>query len=139
MQSRLSERPCIDNKIKFHFKKVSMNTLRNKVSLIGRLGAQPEVVKFESGNALTRFSIATNEPYRNKDGEWQEQTQWHDIKAWGKLGEVVSRKLKKGQEVAIDGRIVNKEYESKTGEKRFSTSIELKQFLLLNAMNDAKK
>lgn len=116
-----------------------MNTLRNKVSLIGRLGAQPEVVKFESGNALTRFSIATNEPYRNKDGEWQEQTQWHDIKAWGKLGEVVSRKLKKGQEVAIDGRIVNKEYESKTGEKRFSTSIELKQFLLLNAMNDAKK
>lgn len=116
-----------------------MNTLRNKVSLIGRLGAQPEVVKFESGNALTRFSMATNEPYKNKDGEWQQQTQWHEIKAWGKLGVTVSNMLKKGQEVAIDGRIVNKEYESKTGEKRFSTSIELKEFLILNQMNDAKK
>jgi len=116
-----------------------MNTLRNKVSLIGRLGAQPEVVKFESGNALTRFRIATNEPYKNKAGEWQENTQWFEVKAWGKLGEVVSRILKKGQEVAIDGRIVNSEYESKTGEKRFSTSIELKEFLLLNNMNNAKK
>lgn len=116
-----------------------MNTLRNKVSLIGRLGAQPEVVKFESGTTLTRFSIATNEPYKNKAGEWQDQTQWHEIKAWGKLGEIVSKILNKGQEVAIDGRIVNKEYESKTGEKRFATSIELKEFLLLNTVSDAKK
>ncbi len=116
-----------------------MNTLRNKVSLIGRLGAQPEVVKLESGIALTCFSIATNEPYKNKAGEWQDQTQWHEIKAWGKVGEIVSKLLKKGQEVAIDGRIVNKEYESKAGEKRFSTSIELKEFLLLTPANDAKK
>lgn len=116
-----------------------MNTLRNKVSLIGRLGAQPEVLKFESGNALTRFRLATNEPFKDKTGEWQENTQWFEINAWGKLGEIVSRKLKKGQEVAIDGRIVNREYESKAGEKRFATSIELKEFLLLNNMNDAKK
>jgi single-strand DNA-binding protein len=116
-----------------------MNTLRNKVSLIGRLGAQPEVVKLESGIALTCFSIATNEPYKNKAGEWQDQTQWHEIKAWGKVGEIVSKLLKKGQEVAIDGRIVNKEYESKAGEKRFSTSIELKEFLLLTPVSDAKK
>lgn len=116
-----------------------MNTLRNKVSLIGRLGAQPEVVKFESGAALTRFSLATNEPYKNKAGEWQEQTQWHEINAWGKTGEIVSKLLKKGQEVAIEGRIVNKEYESKSGEKRFSTNIELREFLLLNSVNDAKK
>lgn len=115
-----------------------MNTLRNKVSLIGRLGAQPEVVKLESGVALTRFSIATNEPYKNKDGEWQDQTQWHEIKAWGKVGEIVSKLLKKGHEVAIDGRIVNKEYESKSGEKRFATSIELKEFLLLTPTNNAK-
>ena len=116
-----------------------MNTLRNKVSLIGRLGAQPEVVKFESGNALTRFSIATNEPYKNKAGEWQDQTQWHEVNAWGKAGELVSRLLNKGQEVAIDGRIVHKEYESKSGEKRFATSIELKEFLLLTPTSDAKK
>ena len=116
-----------------------MNTLRNKVSLIGRLGAQPEVVKLESGIALTRFSIATNESFKNKQGEWQEKTQWHEITAWGKAGEIVSKLLKKGQEVAIDGRIVNKEYETKNGEKRFSTNIEMKEFLLLSAMGDAKK
>lgn len=116
-----------------------MNTLRNKVSLIGRLGAHPEVVKLESGTALTCFSLATNEGYRNKDGEWQEQTQWHDVKAWGKTGEIVSKLLKKGHEVAIDGRIVHKEYESKAGEKRFATSIELKEFLLLTPVSDAKK
>lgn len=54
-----------------------MNTLRNKVSLIGRLGAQPEVVKFDSGRTLARFSLATNESYKNKEGEWQDVTQWH--------------------------------------------------------------
>jgi single-strand DNA-binding protein len=116
-----------------------MNTLRNKVSLIGRLGAQPEVVKFESGTMLTRFSIATNESFKDKNGEWQEKAQWHEIKAWGKLGENVSKLLKKGQEVAIDGRIVHKEYENKNGEKRFSTSIEMKEFLLLSGANDAKQ
>lgn len=116
-----------------------MNTLRNRVSLIGRLGAQPEVVKFESGASLTRFRLATNEPYKNKAGEWQEQTQWHEINAWGKAGEVVSKLLKKGQEVAVEGRIVNKEYETKTGEKRFSTCIEMREFLLLQTVSDAKK
>lgn len=116
-----------------------MNTLRNKVSLIGRLGAQPEVVKFESGAMLAQFSIATNESFKDKNGEWQERAQWHEIKAWGKLGENVSKVLKKGQEVAIDGRIVNNEYETKNGEKRYSTSIEMKEFLLLSATSDAKK
>ncbi len=116
-----------------------MNTLRNTVSLIGRLGAQPEVVKLESGRALARFNIATNEPYKNKNGEWQDQTQWHTIKAWGKLGEIVSKRLKKGQEVAIEGRIVYSEYESKTGEKRFATNIDLREFLVINSMNDAKQ
>ena len=78
-----------------------MNTLRNKVSLIGRLGAQPEVVTFDSGKTLARFSLATNESYKNKAGEWQDNTQWHNITAWGKTAELVSKMLSKGQEIVV--------------------------------------
>ena len=108
-----------------------MNTLRNKVSLIGRLGAKPEVVKFDNGRTLARFSIATNESYKNKEGEWVENTQWHNVNAWGKSAELVEKLLDKGTEVAVDGKLVNSSYQTKEGEKRFSTTIEIKDFLLL--------
>ncbi len=109
-----------------------MNTLRNKVSLIGRLGAQPEVVTFDSGRTLARFSLATNENYKNKEGEWQENTQWHSITAWGKTAELVAKFLNKGQEVLVEGRIVNNSYETKDGEKRYGTTIEVSDFLMLS-------
>ena len=115
-----------------------MNTLRNKVSLIGRLGAQPEVVTFDSGRTLARFSIATNESYKNKDGEWQENTQWHNLTAWGKTAELISKLLNKGQEVLVEGRLVNNSYETKDGEKRYGTSIEVSEFLMLSPKGDAK-
>ena len=108
-----------------------MNTLRNKVSLIGRLGAKPEVVKIDNGNALARFSIATNESYKNKEGEWVENTQWHNVKAWGKNAELVEKLLKKGTEVAVEGKIVNGNYTNKEGETRYSTTIEIRDFLVL--------
>ncbi len=115
-----------------------MNTLRNKVSLIGRLGAQPEVVKLESGRSLTRFSIATNESFKNKDGEWKEKVTWHEINAWGKTADMVVKLLQKGHEVALDGQLVNNEYLSKTGEKRQSTKIIVRDFLLLTPLGDEK-
>lgn len=115
-----------------------MNTLRNKVSLIGRLGAQPEIVTFDSGRTLARFSLATNENYKNKDGEWQENTQWHNITAWGKTADLVAKLLEKGQEVLVEGRIVNNAYETKDGEKRYGTSIEVSDFLLLSNKNVSK-
>ena len=115
-----------------------MNALRNKVSLIGRLGAKPELVTFESGRTLARFSIATNEGYKDKSGNWQEQTQWHNITAWGKSAKLVNDILKKGQEVIVQGRLVNKSYETKTGEKRYSTEIEMSEFLALGTKNDDK-
>ena len=108
-----------------------MNTLRNKVSLIGRLGAKPEAVKIDNGNALARFSIATNESYKNKEGEWVENTQWHNVKAWGKNAELVEKLLKKGTEVAVEGKIVNGNYTNKEGETRYSTTIEIRDFLVL--------
>jgi single-strand DNA-binding protein len=113
-----------------------MNALRNKVSLIGRLGAQPELVTFESGRTLARFSIATNESYKDKSGEWKDQTQWHNVVAWGKTANLVGKILSKGQEVIVQGRIVNKSYETKSGEKRFSTEIEMNEFLALGIKKD---
>jgi single-strand DNA-binding protein len=100
--------------------------------LIGRLGANPEVLKFESGRTLARFTLATNEPIK-VNGTWQEQTQWHSITAWGKTAEIIQRILNKGQEIMMEGRLVQQNYETKTGEKRFGTTVELKEFLLLNS------
>ena len=110
-----------------------MSTLRNKVSLIGRLGAQPEVVKLESGRTLAPFSIATNEPYKDKDGVWHDKTQWHNIIAWGRIADRVVDVLQKGQEVLLNGRIVNNSYETKDGEKRYGTSIEMNEFLMISS------
>ena len=66
-----------------------MNALKNKVKLIGRLGVEPELVKFETGRTLARFTLATNENYKDKKGEWHELTQWHTINAWGKLADLI--------------------------------------------------
>lgn len=109
-----------------------MNTLRNKVSLIGRLGTQPEFVQFDSGTKRVRLSIATNESYKDKNGEWIENTQWHYAYAWGVLAELIGKKLEKGTEVMVQGRLVNRSFETKTGEKRYITEIEVNEFLILN-------
>ena len=108
-----------------------MNALKNKVSLIGRLGVQPEVVNLESGRKLARFTLATNENYKNNNGEWQSITQWHTINAWGKLAELVQKLLTKGQEIVVEGKLVNQSYENKNGEKRFTTIVEATEFLVL--------
>jgi len=116
-----------------------MNALRNKVSLIGRLGAQPEVVKFDSGRTLTRFSLATNEGYKNKDGEWQDVTQWHNISAWGNTADLMAKLLNKGQEVIVEGKLVNNSYETKEGDRRYSTVVEASEFLLINSKSKDEK
>jgi single-strand DNA-binding protein len=109
-----------------------MNSLRNKVNLIGRLGAQPEVSNFESGRMLARFNLATNERYKDKNEVWQDNTQWHTINAWGKLAERIQKSLDKGSEVVIEGKLVQQSYETKEGEKRYSTIVEASDFLLVN-------
>jgi len=116
-----------------------MNALRNKVSLIGRLGAEPEVVTLESGVTFARFTLATNESYKGKDGTWKENTQWHNLKAWGKTAEIVSKVLKKGLEIVVEGKIVNENYETKKGEKRYGTSIEVNEFLILSPKSEDAK
>lgn len=112
-----------------------MNTLRNKVSLIGRLGGQPEFIKFDSGKTKARFSLATNESFKDKSGEWQQNTQWHTITAWGKTAEAVQKFLDKGKEVLVEGKLVTNNYETKEGEKRFGVLIEMSEFLLLSPIH----
>jgi single-strand DNA-binding protein len=115
-----------------------MNTLRNKVSLIGRLGTQPEVTTYGTGRSLAKFTLATNESYKDKNGQWQENTQWHTVNAWGKLADRIEKVLKKGQEVIVEGKLIHQNYETKSGEKRFSTIIEASEFLLLTPKSELK-
>ncbi len=108
-----------------------MNALRNKVQLIGNLGQDPEVVNLDSGSKLAKFSIATNESYRNTKGEKVTDTQWHNIVVWGKLAEVVEKFLYKGSEVAVEGKLIHRSYETKEGEKRFISEIKCNELLML--------
>jgi single-strand DNA-binding protein len=113
------------------FKFSQMNSLRNKVNLIGRLGAQPEISSLESGRILARFTLATNERYKDKNEVWQDNTQWHTINAWGKVAEKAQKSLDKGVEVLVEGKLVQQSYETKEGEKRYSTVVEVSDFLLV--------
>jgi len=108
-----------------------MSTLKNKVQLIGRLGNNPEVRNFESGKTMATFSMATNEVYYNSKGEKVEDTQWHNIVAWGKKVNIIESYLKKGSEVAIEGKLVNRKYD-KEGETRYVTEISLNELLFMN-------
>ena len=108
-----------------------MSTLRNKVQLIGNLGNDPEIVNLESGKKLAKFSIATNESYKNTKGERVTDTQWHNVVAWGKTAEVIENYVTKGKEVAIEGKLTSRSYETKHGEKRYLTEIVCNELLLL--------
>lgn len=108
-----------------------MNSLRNRVTLIGHLGQDPEMTKFDSGKVLTRMRMATSDSYKDAKGEKVEDTQWHDIKVWGKSGETAAKYLKKGSEVAIEGRINHSQFEDKEGNKRTKTEIVATEFVML--------
>lgn len=107
--------------------------MRNKVSLIGHVGQDPEVKTFEGDKKMARFSLATNETYKNKQGERVTDTTWHNIIAWGKLAEIIEKYVKKGSEIAIDGKLVNRSYTDKEGVKRNVTEIHANDVLLLGA------
>ena len=108
-----------------------MNTLKNKVQLIGNLGNDPEIINLESGKTLAKFSIATNESYTNNKGEKITDTQWHNIVAWGKTAQIIEKYVGKGKEVAIEGQLTNRSYETKTGEKRYITEIVCNELMML--------
>jgi single-strand DNA-binding protein len=107
--------------------------IRNKVQLIGNLGNDPQITKLENGNSLAKFSVATNESYLNKAGDRIENTQWHNIIAWGKTAEIVEKILKKGNEVVVDGKLINRSYEDDKGVTRYITEIQASELLKISA------
>ncbi|WP_127022548.1 single-stranded DNA-binding protein [Flagellimonas beolgyonensis] len=108
-----------------------MNSLKNKVQLIGNLGNDPEMVTMENGSKLAKFSLATNETYKNAEGEKVTDTQWHNIVAWGKIAEIAENFLAKGKEVVIEGKLMSRSYETKEGEKRYITEVKCNELLML--------
>ncbi len=108
-----------------------MYALKNKVQLIGNLGNAPEVRNTEAGKKLVRFSIATNEQYKNAKGEKVTETQWHNLIAWGKVADIAEKYLVKGTEVAIEGKLMNRNYTDKEGNKKYITEIQVNEILML--------
>ncbi len=116
---------------------MSMYALKNKVQLIGNLGHAPEVRTTETGKKLVKFSVATNEIYRNANGEKIKETQWHNLIAWGKLADIAEKYLLKGSEVAIEGKLINRNYTDKEGNKKYVTEIQVNELLLLGSKPSA--
>jgi single-strand DNA-binding protein len=108
-----------------------MYALKNKVQLIGNLGNTPEVKTFESGKKVANFRMATTEIYRNAKGEKVKETQWHNLVMWGKLAEIAEKHLTVGKEVAVEGKLVNRQYTDKDGNKKYFTEIQVNELLLL--------
>lgn len=108
-----------------------MSTLRNKVQLIGNLGSQPEVITLESGKKLAKFTMATNDSYKNAQGEKITDTQWHNIIAWGNTAQIIEQYVNKGEEVAIEGKLTSRSYDDKDGNKRYITEIVVNELLML--------
>lgn len=108
-----------------------MNALRNKVQLIGNVGNTPEILTFESGKKMARFSIATNESYKNNKGEKVTDTQWHNVIAWGKTAELIENYVPKGKEIGLEGRLSSRSYDDKDGIKKYVTEVICNEVLLL--------
>ena len=108
-----------------------MNTIRNKVQLIGNLGNDPEVKHLESGKTVANFAVATNDRYYNQKGEKVDDVQWHNLVAWGKTAELAEKYLKKGSEIAVEGKLTSRSYENKEGQKKYITEVVINEILML--------
>lgn len=95
----------------------------NKVTLIGNLGRDPEIRHFEGGSKVTKFSVATNENYQDKAGQWQTKTEWHEIVLWGNAAERAEKTLHKGSLVYIEGKLTTRKWQDKDGNDRYTTEI----------------
>lgn len=114
-------------------KSANPNIMVNKVILIGNLGRDPEVKYLEGNVAVAKFSVATNESYRDKKtGEWQTLTEWHDVVAWRALAERAEKQLKKGSQVFVEGKLTHRKYQDKDGNDRYVTEVVAQSFRILD-------
>ena len=109
-----------------------MYALKNKVQLIGHLGATPEIKELNGGKKMAKFNLATSESYRNQKGEKITDTQWHSLVAWGKLADLAETYLNKGSEVAVEGKLAHRAWVDQQGVKRYFTEIQVNEILLLS-------
>lgn len=107
-----------------------MRQIRNQVRLIGHSGTEPQFITLESGQHIANISLATNEYYRDKDGNKQEKTEWHRVVAWGKLAETLNQLVAKGDQLAVEGKLSHRSYE-KDGETHYTTEVVVSDFMLL--------
>ncbi|MEL6924116.1 MAG: single-stranded DNA-binding protein [Bacteroidota bacterium] len=103
----------------------------NKVTLIGNLGRDPEIRRLENGGVVGKFPVATNENYKDKNGEWQSQTEWHDVVVWNALAESAERNLKKGKLVYVEGKLTHRKYTDKNNIERYITEVRALTFRML--------
>ncbi len=114
-----------------------MNSLKNRVQLIGNLGMDPEVKSYGDGKKMVRFSLATNDSYKNGDGEKVTETQWHNLVIWdGPKAKLAEKYLVKGSEVAIEGKLIHRNYDDKDGNKRYVSEVVVNEILMLGKNGD---
>jgi single-strand DNA-binding protein len=109
----------------------------NKVILVGNLGRDPELSYLPSGQSVAKFSLATTRAYKDKNGELKEETEWHNIVAWGKLGEICAQYLTKGRQAYVEGRIQSRTWEGRDGQKRTSVEIVAQDVQMLGSRGEA--
>ncbi|HWC17131.1 MAG TPA: single-stranded DNA-binding protein [Terriglobales bacterium] len=111
----------------------------NKVVLVGNLGKDPEIKYTPSGTPVAKFSLATNESFKDKGGQWQERTEWHNIVAWDRLAEIIGEYVKKGSKLYIEGRLQTSSWDDKeTGQKKYKTEIIANNLVLLSGRGEAE-
>ncbi len=110
-----------------------MNNLKNRVNLIGNLGIDPEVKELESGKKFARISLATSETYKNGKGEQVKNTEWHNLVAWGPKATFAEKYLKKGHEVAIEGKLTHRSYDDSKGNKKYITEVVINEIQMLRS------
>lgn len=108
-----------------------MNNLRNSVRLVGNVGNDPKIVVFDNGKKKAQLVIATSETYKNAQGERIKETQWHNLIAWGQQAAIIEKYIEKGKEIAVEGKLVHRTYEDKTGKKCYITEIVLNELLMI--------
>jgi len=113
-----------------------MSSIKNHVQLIGNVGQEPQTTNLESGKKVVRFSLATNENYKNDKGEKVQSTDWHTVVAWGKTAEIVEKFVSKGKEVGVTGKLRTRSYTMDDGNQRYVTEVEIREILLLGSKGE---
>ena len=111
-------------------------SIKNKVQLIGNLGDAAKVTTLESGKKVANLTLATNEDYTNSKGDKVKSTGWHNLVAWGKTADIIEKYTSKGSKIAIEGKLVNRSYDTESGEKKYITEVQINEVLLLESKKE---